>query len=479
MNRHPESFLQEIIFYFRYEAKDELSALFHWLRYYILLWAIFAAAILLAVSYFNFGPNKQAILGYAQAGSSYRVLAEYYQKFFEENGLHLELSEVSHVGESADQLQLDTAPLNASFDLAGSALNAKDRKKYVSLGSVKYAPGWLFYRGPVIQGSNPFSALAGRRISIGPPGSFANRSYRELMVAAGAEAGSTALAELQDSAAVEALLKGDVDAVWIIDSFTSENIRRLVSEPGLNLYSWKMADAFIERIPYLSKLNLPAGYFDIASSRPPEDVTLLSTAVTLLVESDLSPALQWGFLLAARDYQTHNYDDLSAGTVFPKYIDKSVPLSAVAEQYFNDGVPSVFQYLPLYLASLVERTWIWILAAFFVGYPLFERFSHFRENNSRWTMLRSFQRLRTYEEQLVEAESAERITETIAEINKFEQEVLHHWVDDANIKDYYLLRAAFGRVRETIAGLKNKHQPVTEKTDGAMPTHHGSTTTHN
>jgi uncharacterized protein len=468
MNRHPESFLQEIIFYFRYEAKDEFAALFRWLRYYILLWIMIAVALALAISYLNFGPNKKAILGYAQVGSSYRVLAEHYQEFFQENGLQLQLSEVSHIGESADQLQRDSAPLNASFVLAGTTLNAAGEKKYASLGSVKYAPGWLFFRGPEIQGSSPFNALAGRRVSIGPPGSFANRSYRELMVAAGIDAPSTGVYELQDSAGVEALLNGEVDAVWIIDSFSSENIKRLVSSPDLNLYSWNFAEAFIERIPYLSKINLPAGYFDIGRSRPAKDVTLLSTAVTLLVESDLSPALQWGFLLAARDYQTHNYDDLSAGTVFPKYIDKSVPLSAVAEQYFNDGVPSIFHYFPLYFASLLERTWIWILAAFFVAYPLFERLSKFREFHSRWTMLRSFQRLRTYEEQLVEAESIEQINATIAEINMFEQEVLDHWVDEENIKDYYLLRAAFGRVRETIAGLKKKHEQAAEIAADAM-----------
>lgn len=147
------------------------------------------------------------------------------------------------------------------------------------------------------------------------------------MAAAGVETPAANVVELQDSAGVTALLNGEVDAVWIIDSLTSENVKRLVASPDLNLYNWSLADAFIEKIPYLSKLTLPAGYFDIEHTRPAKDVTVLSTAVTLLVEGDLSPALQWGFLLAARDYQTSNYDDLSAGTVFPKYIDKSVPLS--------------------------------------------------------------------------------------------------------------------------------------------------------
>jgi hypothetical protein len=108
-----------------------------------------------------------------------------------------------------------------------------------------------------------------------------------------------------------------------------------------------------------------------------------------------------------------------------------------------------------------------------VADPLFERVAKFREFNSRWTMLRSFQRLRTYEEQLVEAESVEQISATIAEINEFEQEVLDHWVDEENIKDYYLLRAAFGRVRETIAGLSKKHDMAIVKAAAASaPQHH-------
>lgn len=468
MKKHPESFLQEIIFYFKYEAKDELGALLRMLRYYVLLWIAIAALAALAVSYLNFGTGKKAILGYAQAGSSYRLLAESYQQFFKEKGLQLELSEVSHVGESVDKLQREDAPLNASFVLAGSDLDEAHSKKYVSLGSVKYAPGWLFYRGPEILGGNPFSALAGRRVSIGPVGSFANRSYRALSAAAGVAPPATGFAELQDGAGVTALLNGEIDAVWIIDSLASDNVKRLVSSPDLNLYSWTMADAFIEKYPYLSKLTVPAGYFDIAGSRPAKDVTLLSTAVTLLVESDLSPALQWGFLLAARDYQTTNYEDLSAGTIFPKYIDKSIPLSPVAEHYFNDGVPAVFQYLPLYLASLVERTWIWLLAGFFIGYPIFERLTQFREYHSGWTMVRNFQRLRDFEDQFVEAEDREQFEATFAEFRLFEKDVLEHWVDGDNVKEYYALRTAFQRVGETIASVKKRHETAVSDVAGAV-----------
>ena len=324
--------------------------------------------------------------------------------------------------------------------------------KYQSLGSIKYAPGWLFYRGPTIEGPGPFGGLAGRRVSIGPPGSFANRFMRELYsIAKPTGVGDIQILELPDSEAVAALLKGDIDAMWTIDGVASENIRQLIADPELQLFSWDLADAYVEKLPYLSKLTLPAGYFDIGNTRPPKDLTLLSTTVTLLVEADLHPALQWGFLLAARDYQSSHYDDLSAGVTFPKYLDKSVPLSPVAERYFNDGVPTVFSYLPIFYASLVERIWIWLLGAFLIGYPIVHTFMHYRQFHARWNISHSFERLRSYEERVVEATNADELDQLVTKINAFEEEVLGHWVAEENLKDYYLLRAAFGRAREAIS----------------------------
>lgn len=456
MSKHPDNFVQELVYYFKYELKDELKSFSKWLRYYLILWIAVGAAVIGLFVYLDIGTNSTAVLGYAQARSSYRDIAESYRDFFEKNGLHLNLSEVSHIGDSADQLQKDSAPLNASFVLAGSMIG-ENRGEYQSLGSIKYAPGWFFYRGAPISGSGPFAGMAGKRVSIGPPGSFANRFMRELYaVAKPPGTADIQILELADSEAAAALLKGDIDAVWTIDGIASENVRQLISSPDLHLFSWDLADAYVEKLHYLSKLTLPAGYFDIGNTRPAEDITLLSTTVTLLIEADLHPALQWGFLLAARDYQSSHYDDLSAGVTFPKYLDKSVPLSPVAERFFNDGVPAIFAYLPIFYASLIERIWIWLLGAFLLGYPLFHTFMHYREFHARWNIMHNFERLRSYEERVIEVENKEELDHIAGEIAAFEEEVLGHWVAEENLKDYYLLRAAFGRARETIAFTQKK-----------------------
>ena len=451
MSKHPENFVQELFYYFRYEFGDELKSFSKWVRYYLVLWIAAGAAILGLFAYLDIGTNSTAVLGYAQSRSSYRDIAESYERFFEKDGLHLDLADVSHIGDSADQLQRDSAPLNASFVLAGSMIEANNGR-YQSLGSIKFAPGWFFYRGPTISGPGPFVGMAGKRVSIGPAGSFSNRFMRELYALAKPPGvGDIQILELTDTDAAVALLKGDIDAMWTVDGIASENIKQLIASPDLQLFSWQLADAYVEKLPYLSKLKLPAGYFDIGNTRPPTDLTLLSTTVTLLIEADLHPALQWGFLLAARDYQSSHYDDLSAGVTFPTYMDKSVPLSPVAERYFNEGVPTIFSYLPIFYASLVERIWIWLLGAFLLGYPIFHTFMHYREFHARWNIMHNFERLRSYEERVVEAQDVEELNELVSSINAFEAEILGYWVAEENLKDYYLLRAAFGRAREAIA----------------------------
>lgn len=456
MSKHPENFIQELVFYFRYKLARELASFLKWVRYYLVLWIGAGIAIFGLFAYLDIGTNSTAVLGYAQARSSFRGIAESYASFFERNGLHLTLSAVSHIGESVDKLQADSAPLNASFVLAGSMIS-ENPGKYQSLGSIKYAPGWFFYRGPEITGSGPFAAMAGKRVSIGPAGSFSNRFLRELYAVAKPQgAADIQILELPDSDATTALIRGDIDAVWTVDGVGAENVRQLIASPDLKLFSWDLADAYVEKLPYLSKLTLPAGYFDIGNTRPARNLTLLSTTVTLLIEADLHPALQWGFLLAARDYQSSHYDDLSAGASFPKYLDKSVPLSPVAERFFNDGVPDIFSYLPIFYASLVERIWIWLLGAFLVGYPLFHTFMHYREFHARWNIMHSFEKLRRYEERVVESRDAEALKELITQIDAFEEEVLGHWVAEENLKDYYILRAAFGRAREAIAITQKK-----------------------
>jgi uncharacterized protein len=95
----------------------------------------------------------------------------------------LELLPATNLKESVQQLALPGQHLNASFVLSGTQIT-EDDTEFVTIGTVEYAPGWLFYRGPEIVDTEPFRALDGKRVSIGIPGSLANQIYRRLMTEA-------------------------------------------------------------------------------------------------------------------------------------------------------------------------------------------------------------------------------------------------------------------------------------------------------
>ena len=452
MNEKPGSFLQEVLIYLRHELPIKRDALKRWVAYY---WAVWTAVIVVVLGmsvYMAYGTVNKVVLGYAQAGTIYRGIADSYQRFFAAHGLRLELSPVSHLQDSAQQLALPGDRINASFVLSGSDVS-DDESKFLSLGTVEYAPGWLFYRGQEINGPEPFSALSGKRVAIGPPGSFANQEFRKLMAIAQAAPPTQNLLELPDQEAVVGLLDGRLDAVWLVDNFKSDNVRKAAAAKDLRIYSWERADAFADKLPYLSKLKLPAGSFDIAGNRPPRDVTLLGSSIVVLVEANLNPALQWSLILAAHNYHDANYDDLSDGTVFPKHTDKDRQLSPVAARYFQSGIPAVFSYLPLYLAAAWDAKWAWILSFLFVGLPLYYWLKNFHRSLDNFEVRQSrddveevLQQFRAVELQTVSARAIAELADVEDRLSAIDRRALELLGDERISRDAQLIALASDRI---------------------------------
>lgn len=448
--------IHDIIDFVRIDLPKHLVLFRRWVRYYSAVWIVVIAGLLGLLAYFNLVTANKVVLGYAQLGSSYRVIAESYRSFFVANGLVMELAEVSHLSDSTAQLSRKSDPINASFVLS-SGITGLDKKSYRSLGSVEFAPGWLFYRGADIEGPEPFTRLAGQRISIGPTGSFSNRAYKKLKSIAEAKVSKETILELPDQEGVTALIDGRIDAVWIVDSVSSQNVQAAAAAEGLKLYNWERADTFVERFEKLAKLRLPAGYFDITKNRPPRDVTLLGSPVSVLVEANLHPALQWALLLAARNYHATNFDDLSDGGVFPRHIDKEIPLTPVAERYFNTGVPVLFSYLPIYLASLLEAKWAWFLTVLIFVFPAYlwfrgflARLERFELEQAHSEMDHDLEDLRKLEEKVGQARTRAELEDLARDLDALEQRELAraHTTEDAS--SHYVLRLAVVRVQESV-----------------------------
>ena len=149
-------------------------------------------------------------------------------------------------------------------------------------------------------------------------------------------------------------IAGDIDAAFIVTTWDSPVVQRLISAQGIALASIPRADAYIAHYPFLNKLVLPAGVIDLLNNRPPTDVVMLAPKGSLAVRADLHPAIQHLLLSAA--VQIHSPPGIfqKAGQ-FPAAESIDLPLSEEAQRFYKSGRPLLQNHLPFWLATLVER----------------------------------------------------------------------------------------------------------------------------
>jgi len=190
---------------------------------------------------------------------------------------------------------------------------------------------------------------------------------------------------------------------------------------------------------------------DIRRIDPPSDVALLASSVTVVVEKDMHPVLQWLFLKAARELGADRGQLLSRPGTFPAYLDQSMPLSPVAARYYEAGVPASFSYLPLWLAVLVDRMWVEALAFFAVVLPVLGRLKRLRELPTRHALEDAFEEMRELEEAAAATDEREALARIVARLDEIERSVSGIWFDGAMLRNFYSFQGTIRRLRGSVA----------------------------
>ncbi|MCC7225631.1 MAG: hypothetical protein IT507_02950 [Burkholderiaceae bacterium] len=120
--------------------------------------------------------------------------------------------------------------------------------------------------------------------------------------------------------------------------------------------------------------------------------------------------------------------------------------------YYKNGLPTVFRYFPLWIASLFDRAWVVLLALVAIIYPLFEAITDWRNFPSQKLLGDYFQDLREIEEDLVQAKTKDEIEQYLAEFDELEKRLMTCWFDDSQLGSYYAARmTALRNIRATAA----------------------------
>ena len=357
-------------------------------------------------------PPHKIVMATGAQGGSYYELGIRYREILAQAGVEAQLLTTSGAIENLTRLRDPASGVDIGF-IQGGTTTQKESPGVESLGTLFYEPLWFFTR---ISGSRT-EGLSGRRLSIGPEGSGTRYLMLQLLER------NKIVAELfgfTPDVAAEKLIAGDIDAVFIVATWDSPVVQRLITAQGIELRSFPRADAYIQLFPFLNKVVLQEGVGDLATNRPPSDVVLVAPKASLAVRADLHPAIQ--YLLLAAAVEIHSGPGLfrKAGQ-FPAAESIDVPLSDAAQRFYKSGQPFLHNYLPFWIAELVARVLVVFVPLALVLYPFFKLLPRAYDWIMRSKIMPLYDELRSIEREM-EAQGSEHAADAIgARLDQLDQ----------------------------------------------------------
>ncbi len=407
-------------------------------------------AILAALWFVRPAPPDTITIASGPDGSIFRLTAEKYGKILARNGVTLRILRSEGSLDNLRKLVDPASRVDVGFVQGGLSAGV-DTDKLVSLGSVFHEPLALFYRGsaPV----DRMSGLSGRRIAIGPEGSGTHALALILLKANGMEpGGATALLSLEGEDATGALIEGKVDAAFLMgDSAAPAMMRRLLRTPGIQLFDFAQADAYVRRFPYLNRLDLPMGVFDLGKNTPPADIHLIGPTVELVARESLHPALSDMLIEAAREVHGRATLLQRAGE-FPAPLEHEYRISEDARRYYSSGKSLLYRNLPFWLASLADRALVVLVPIIVLLVPGLKLVPKLYSWRIRSRIYRCYGKLIALERSLLAQPSPGERDEILRRLDDIEAEVNRMKMPLAYADQFYVLRDHINFVRDRYSG---------------------------
>lgn len=392
-------------------------------------------------------PPTEITISSGAEGSILHGLAQKYVKALEKNGIKVHVL-TSHG--SLDNLHRISDP-KSKVDLAlvqsGSEQESDKLDDLVSLGGISYQPIFFFYRGAK---ADRLSQMKDKKIAIGPEGSgVRNLSLKLLKLNGFAE--DQNLINFEGNAASEALLQGKIDGAFLMSEDASVKVlKTLLLSEDIHLMSFRHAPAYLRKIDYLHKLELPEGVLDFGHNIPDQNITLIGPMVELIAKKDLHPALSDMVLDAAM--AIHGPAGLfKKRDEFPKEIENKIKLSEDAQRFYKSGKSFFYRYLPFWLASLLNRVVVVFLPMLIILVPAVRSVPAIFRWIGQLRIRRRYRLLLLLEEKFKTEKDPEKMKALHEQFEKIEKDVQQMKVRAVFADQFYDLRVHIDYVRKMVA----------------------------
>ena len=394
-------------------------------------------------------PPRHIVMTVGPESGGYEGFAKDFKAILAREGIEVELRATN--GAQDDLRLLNDPASDVSVALVqGGVAQDSDGENLMSLASLYYEPVWVFYRRGLQV--DRLSSLKGLRIGLGPRGSGMNTLGVQLFNANGLDSDNTHFEAWPPEEAAQRLLDRKLDAVLLVGAPESPLIYKVMMAPGINLLSFKQADAYSRLFSYLTRVVLPAGGFDLGQNIPAHQVELVAPTAILVVRDTIHPALIT--LLMQASTEIFGGDGLfqrEGDFPSPKGVD--IPLSLDADHYMKAGPSFLHRHLPFWIAVWIDRLIVFVIPALALLVPLFRFAPTIYSWRIRSRIYRWYGKLKKLEFELDVEKHGVNVPSALAKLDEVEKGVSQIRTPLSYSEHLYNLRAHIELVRQRIQKL--------------------------
>ncbi len=296
----------------------------------------------------------------------------------------------------------------------------KKQTEIKAIASIYYEPLWIFYKNDEYK-MDYLIQLITKRVSLGREKSGTEDLALKMLNDNGINKENTQLLNNSTAEAKDLLIKGEIDAIFIVSSPNSKTIKELLENPDIKLFNFKRAKAYSRKYTFLESTPLYEGTIDLYRNLPSEDINLLSTTANLIVRNGFSDELTR--LILKEIKKVHNKKELfEAANQFPNIENLTIDINEDADRYFTYGDTWLEKIFPYWIASNIDRLSILLIPLITLMIPLSKGFFPLYRWSIRSKIYKWYEQIHKID-LIAEYESQDKLQDCLAQITILKKEI--------------------------------------------------------
>lgn len=310
-------------------------------------------------------PKKEITIATGSIDGEYYQTALKYKELLEKEKVKVNIINTSGSIENLELIENDKVDI--AFVQNGTI---KDEKNIQTIASIYYEPLWIFYNKNINQ-LDYIKELENKKISIGPQKSGTENLALKILNINGISSSNAELLNKNSTDSKNALINGEIDALFLVTSANSEIIKELLSNENIELFSFKRANAYSKKFSYLNAVYLYEGTVNLHKNYPNDDKKLLATTALLIANKNFSDELIRILLKKVKEINSGK-TLFSKENEFPNILNITTTINEESQRYFTYGDTWLEKIFPYWIASNLDRLKILLIPLLTLLIPIFK-----------------------------------------------------------------------------------------------------------